>query len=84
MQCTITSGLLCKLLPSDHVLLLVVHELNGRRIERLLQLGQVDLWTLAETARLSLPFHVDKAAEKLASVMLTTASWPCCRLLGQL
>jgi hypothetical protein len=39
-----TSCLFCELLPSDHVLLLVLDELDRGRIQRPLQLRQIDVY----------------------------------------
>ena len=38
-----TSGLVSELLSSDHILLLVLYKSESCRVERLLQLGKVDL-----------------------------------------
>lgn len=50
----LTSGLFGQLLTPHHVLLLVLDQLESCAVERLLQLGQVDLWDVsAQITRLN-------------------------------
>ena len=39
-----TARLLCELLAAEHVVLLVLYDLEALRVERLLELCEVDLW----------------------------------------
>ena len=69
----LTPGLLCQLLPPHHVLLLVIHQLDRCRVERLLQLGEVDLCMSVDdvgSGCIDTPFHVASAAEKFCSAMV--------------